>query len=82
MTPRIGPGMVVRWRADSPRRIDGDYSTDARYRVLGIRVVQQAEERTRLAVGDRVVIMQPLDAGGNHVGYVYRVHERDVERAS
>lgn len=49
---RIGPGTTVRWRVDSERRIANGYSTTTRYRVLGIRVVQQDEERPCLLRGD------------------------------
>ncbi len=81
MTSRISPGMVVRWRADSERRIANGYSTATRYRVLGIRVVRQDEERPRLLRGERIVIMQLLSHVGRLQSGRVRVHERDVERA-
>lgn len=78
---RPGPGMIVRWREDSQRRIANGYSTAARYRVLGIRVVRRAETNPPLAVGDRVVIMTDEIGGRRADGRrVWRVHERDVER--
>jgi hypothetical protein len=77
MTARIGPGMVVAWRADAPR---GRNRQDYRYRVLAIRVVQQDE--AHLLRGDRIVIMRemPFIDAPIPPSDVYRVHEHDVER--
>ena len=84
MTARIGPGMVVRWRKDSGRRIANGYTTASRHRVLAIRVVQLGEtNEPTVNRGDLIVIMTHVDSvtwADKDQRRVYRVHERDVER--
>lgn len=81
MADRIGPGMIVRWKKDSARRISNGYSATRKHRVLGVRVIQVAESHPRLDVGDRIVIMTDKLAGRREDDRrVWRVHELDVER--